>query len=628
MRPARAAGWLSRSLGVVLTLLVLAGGGWPPSQSALAGQAAPAAAHQLLLPLVIHPPLPTFLPLVLRPQPPATVDLSVSRIEIIQGVTMAGANTVQVANRPALLRVFVTLTGAGSQPGVTARLTRYIGGAPQDSLNAGPIAVLDQTQESSLAETLNFNLPNNWLAAGTSYVLQLDPANSIRETNEANNQFPVAGQASFNFQDAPTLNVVIVPIHYARSGAPATDPPTGDLSYATWMPIKVYPVARINYSLHASFTYSGDLRPNNGSGWEDLLHQLAQVHGQEDPGEHEVYFGLVDSVGADGCGGGCIAGIGYVNRPPSTHGYLSKTAVGFAGFSSDRTAASPVLTHEIGHNFGRDHAPCGTSDGVDGNYPYPNASIGQWGYDNATSQLFDPNQYHDYMSYCDPTWTSDYTYHAIFSAWSWVANPYGTAVASPAAAVNAWVVSGFFDQTGHWQVAPAHVQALPAAALVQSGPLRLELLGAAGQVLAAQAFTSVNVSVDFLHSGFYQQGFRVAVPSVPGATGFRILRGDQTLYQRAVSGPAPQLAARLQGPARAGSTQLSWSLAAGPAQTRYSVSISRDGGQTWQALAVDQPQLSIVPPAAAGQGGGLLRVQASDGVRTDTRIYDLASDQQ
>ena len=581
-------------------------------------------AYELWLPLVLQPPGPIFLPIVSKGPPPAVVDLSVSRIEIIQGITMGDAYTVQVANRPALVRVFVGLTGAGTQGGVTGRLTRYVGGAPQDSLDAGPIVVLGSTSEGSLAETLNFNLPANWLVAGTAYVLQLDPGDTIRETNEANNRYPAGGQAPFNFQDAPTLEVVIVPVHYARPGAPATDPPTSDLSYVTWMPMRVYPVSRISYTLHSSVTFTGDLRAQNGgAGWEELLNQITTVHSFEDLNEHKVYVGLVDSVGADGCGGGCIAGIGWINQP---NGIASKSAVGFAGFPGDRNQASPVMTHEMGHTFGRYHSPCGTTSGL-GPYPYPNAVLGQWGYDNATGQLLDPDAYRDYMSYCDPAWTSDFTYRAVFDAWSWVSNPFGTASLSQAGSTGALVVSGSFDQTDHWQVAPAHIESVPAARLASSGPLRLEMVDGTGQVLQTQAFGSVAVALDTFRTGFYQQGFWVALPVTPQAAGFRIYRGSQLVYERMVTGPAPSLAASAETSLSANGASLHWSLSTGLANETYTVRVSQDGGHTWQVLAVDQTDSSIAIPPAGLKGGPptLVEVQASDGVRTDTRTYAVAA---
>ena len=68
--------------------------------------------------------------------------------------------------------------------------------------------------------------------------------------------------------------------------------------------------------------------------------------------------------------------------------------------------------HELGHNHGREHAPCGVSG--DANYPYNGGSIGVYGYDLLTGQLFSPNEHADMMSYCDPTWISDYNFLALF----------------------------------------------------------------------------------------------------------------------------------------------------------------------------------------------------------------------
>ncbi len=611
LRSYRRTGLLSRALVLALGLALVASP-WPAAQ---AGSLL--TLHIALLPVVITPPRPTFLPMIGKGPPPPVVDLSVSRIEIIQGITMGNAYTVQVAGRPALVRVFVGLTGAGSQGGVRGRLTRFVGANAQDSLDAGPITVLASTSESSLAETLNFNLPANWLAAGTGYVFQLDPSNSVQETNEANNRYPPGGDASFNFQSAPTLDIVIVPVHYARPGAPATDPPTGDLSYLTWMPYKVYPVSRINYTLHNSIAFTGDLRAQSGgAGWQDLLSQITDIHAQEDLAEHKVYYGLVDSVGADGCGGGCIAGIGWVNQPG---GFASKSSLGFAGFVDNRNQASPIMTHEMGHNFGRYHSPCGTTTAL-GPYPYPGAMLGQWGYDNANGQLLDPNAYRDYMSYCDPAWTSDFTYRAVFDAWSWVSNPFGAAtpVAEPA-----WVLTGSFDQANQWQVGYARAQAVPQATRASSGPLRLDLMGGAGQVLKSQSFASVSVALDSFRTGFYRQGFRVAAPVTPGVAGFRIYRDGQLAYERVAKGPAPKLGDALPGVTNSGAARLAWNLAVGSAGVTYSVRLTRDGGQSWQVLAIDQAEASVVLPSEPNKDGGqtIVEVQASDGVRTDTRRY-------
>jgi len=130
LRLKRSVGWWGGS-GTGTRLLILANAAGPAAQAGASG------AYRLLLPLLLVPPGPLYFPLLFKPLPPPVVDLAVSRIEIIQGVTLSDAYTVQVAGRPALVRVFVSLTGAGTQPGVSARLTRYLGGNAQDSLDAG-----------------------------------------------------------------------------------------------------------------------------------------------------------------------------------------------------------------------------------------------------------------------------------------------------------------------------------------------------------------------------------------------------------------------------------------------------------------------------------------------------------
>jgi hypothetical protein len=73
------------------------------------------------------------------------------------------------------------------------------------------------------------------------------------------------------------------------------------------------------------------------------------------------------------------------------------------------------MCHELGHAHGRFHAPCNVQD-PDLRYPYPNAAIGVWGYDQRSDEFYQPTR-KDMMSYCpEPRWSawiSDYTYQAL-----------------------------------------------------------------------------------------------------------------------------------------------------------------------------------------------------------------------
>lgn len=67
-----------------------------------------------------------------------------------------------------------------------------------------------------------------------------------------------------------------------------------------------------------------------------------------------------------------------------------------------------VISHELGHNFNLQHAPCGNAEGVDRNFPYAGASIGTFGVTRSFNRLLDPLVFKDLMSYCSNEHISDY----------------------------------------------------------------------------------------------------------------------------------------------------------------------------------------------------------------------------
>ena len=103
-----------------------------------------------------------------------------------------------------------------------------------------------------------------------------------------------------------------------------------------------------------------------------------------------------------------MLGLGFVGGPSDEWAH-SAIGIGFGGDTSVETAV-----HELGHNHGREHAPCGGVSGADGNYPYSGAKIGSWGFNLLSGQLYSPNDHVDMMSYCDPAWISDYNFQKIF----------------------------------------------------------------------------------------------------------------------------------------------------------------------------------------------------------------------
>ena len=121
----------------------------------------------------------------------------------------------------------------------------------------------------------------------------------------------------------------------------------------------------------------------NYGGWSGLLNEIDSIRIAD--GRPAYFYGAIVPPDLSAVGG--MARLGY---PVST-------------------GALWAMAHELGHNMGLLHAPCGGPGQVDSEYPYEDGRIGRGGFDffwNKT--LKDPGEFHDVMSYCWPWWISDY----------------------------------------------------------------------------------------------------------------------------------------------------------------------------------------------------------------------------
>jgi hypothetical protein len=168
----------------------------------------------------------------------------------------------------------------------------------------------------------------------------------------------------------------------------------------------MYPASGVEISVGAPLNVSQTVSAQ-GDGWGEALDQISRLHQTDDAPSDTYYYGLfqpTDNLGQY-CNGGCVAGIGFVANSSSNSRH-QRAALGLS--YADITSAQ-TMAHEVGHNHGRPHSPCGGAAGPDPDYPYAGAKIGWWGFE-APEKLHNPDTATDIMGYCKNQWISDYTY--------------------------------------------------------------------------------------------------------------------------------------------------------------------------------------------------------------------------
>ena len=274
----------------------------------------------------------------------------------------------------------------------------------------GPtIDLLPEESTSGLWETeYVYELPADWVKAANYATIEIDPENLLDEMNEDDN---LATLVIDGF-DLPQFNMTFVPVVFSENpndlGAniPSIDIDTYMSILGDLLPIGEYQ-AKIGKTLDLSGRGLGirNINQSKLTALEELLHRW-----NTEANANEYYHGLLfpDEISFTGFGGQAYAP-GNVSVSNAIHGSCQ------IGIQECRA----VQPHEIGHNFGLDHAPgnCNETEPIDQDFPYARAGIGpRRGWvstrdDFATSG--GSTSYFDLMSYCTPQFVSDYNYNKM-----------------------------------------------------------------------------------------------------------------------------------------------------------------------------------------------------------------------
>ncbi len=324
------------------------------------------------------------------------------KINIMEDGSAIGADARDVdvvAGKDAVFRVFVHLEQGWTNRVLSARLSLIDGDNVEQVFHKR--SVDSDSSEGSLATTFNIEVDGDLITASTRYALELVECDTATGTTFSP-RFPSSGDEALEAREVGGLRIEFIPIT-ANGNAANTDTNRLD-SYRDYIEL-MYPINGMEYTvgdpMNANFSISA-----NGGGWSEVLQQLGQRHQSDNAPNDLYYYGLLEPSSSlnQYCQGGCVAGIGYV-AGANTRDAHSRVAM---GISYGEDGSTTTMAHEVGHNHGRPHAPCGGASDAEP-WPYPGAEIGWLGF-AYPGTLIPGDQATDIMGYCRDQWVSDYNY--------------------------------------------------------------------------------------------------------------------------------------------------------------------------------------------------------------------------
>ena len=491
--------------------------------------------------------------------------------------------------RPAI-DVTITTPGAGT---TTVQATANASGIPQ-------------TSDRTSSQTYVAIIPGAQVGPGMEISVDINADDTVPITAGSDTRFPASGTLPLDVRELSAFGADFYSIRYAGNGA------TGNLPTATpeaFMQrlVDMFPIGE--YDGRFISTYTTEINPVTSSAWGRILNEFAMA--VTISGGTRYSYGLVDASIARGAGG-----IAYIG--------------GRTGLGIDRApGALETYAHEVGHSLLQYHAPCGDPAGVNPEFPYDEGGIGEIGYNVRTGTILSSFSRKDLMTYCDPTWISDYTYQRVFAYRLYLDGNIDASVASgPFANVSVdpippepvrgpkqdvLVVWGQMSDEG-LVLEPAFTVDAPSVLPAQDGPYRLQGRDASGAELFSLSFAATPVA----HGASNERSFVFAIPadqaradrldelvlSGPAGTMKRAAKADPGLVA-----PQPRLTPVPNG--SVDGVELQWS------RERHAAVLIRDA-ETGQVLTVSRGGRVSLPD-------GVHEVEAtfSNGVQSITRRLTL-----
>ena len=383
-----------------------------------------------------------------------------------------------VAGEKALLRVFVTAAHptTATIPPVRARF--YLNGRESHvaDIPGTATAIPSEVAEYSLSKSANAEIPGQIVQPGLEMVIEIDPDGTLDPGLGVARRIPETGRTAVDARELPVFDLTVIPFLWSADPdsavleaveGMAADPEGHEL---LWDTRTLLPIGDLEVEAHEPVVTSSN----------NPYAQLAETR----------------AIRAMEGGSGYYMGM---NSDPFTGG-IAGLASGPASFA--RLVPS-TIAHEIGHNLSLKHAPCGASAFLDPFFPYWDGRIGVWGYDFDAQRLVPP-EIGDLMSYCDPSWISDYSFTNALRYRLRAEDP-------PMPAATSLLLWGGMDAEGEPFLNPAFVVDSPPALPAGTGEHQIVGRTATGDELFAIDFGMLEVA-----DGDGSSSFVFVLPVQPG----------------------------------------------------------------------------------------------------------------
>ena len=397
---------------------------------------------------------------------PEEVTVSLSMVYLTQSVQTPSSDVPLVAHRDALLRAFVTADEPRGyfEPEVVAVFTMVGEEVHRVAMTRDDTQIPAIVDEGDLKLSYNAVIPAEAVVPGIQLVVEVDPEGTLPLTAESRTRFPPLASELLNVVEVPPMLLTLVPVLEEAApdtsilawvrGISADSPQIALLKHS-------FPFAELSVRPHEAYYTSLDLTTNAGQ--VALFGELEALRTAE--GSKGYYYGVAADLG-----------------PLRGRGRLP-------GWLSFGVTDPLVLAHEVGHNLSLRHAPCGDPAGIDRAFPYPDGSIGAWGYDFRDGSVVSPDFGTDIMTYCTATpWISDYHYEKVMDRRANMPVASGETAAGRAPPSDVLVLWGGMVDGKVW-LEPVYTMHAAPRLPETGGPYRIRGTGPDGRTLLALDFT-------------------------------------------------------------------------------------------------------------------------------------------